>query len=69
MKTSIVYVTIKAVVQHEDDTDPAELVGEADYNLSLSPEDGKIIDTEMVDAEDKGECHPTEHYLLDDDEE
>lgn len=70
MKTSIVYTTIKCIVHHEDDQDPEDVLCEANYEIVVEPDDGKqtpmIVETEMVEAESHGECHPTEHYLLED---
>ncbi len=68
MKTSIVYATIKCVVQHEDDQDPEDVLAEANYEVAIELDEGqetpKIISTEMTETENRGECHPTEHYLL-----
>lgn len=64
MKTSIVYVTIKCVVQHPDNEEAEDVVNESDYSITPSGDDCKVLDTEMVEVEDRGECHPTEHYLL-----
>lgn len=68
MKTSIVYATVKCVVSHEDDQDPEDVLCEANYSIAIEPDEGKqtpkIVSTEMTETENKGECHPTEHYLL-----
>ena len=68
MKASIIYVTTKVVVQHEDDVDPEDVIAECDYNFTIEPDTGKetpkILDTEITEAENKGECHLTEHFLL-----
>ena len=69
MKTSIVCATIKCVVQHEDAQDPEDVLNEANYEVAIEPDEGqetpKIIATEMTDTDNLGECHPTQHYLLD----
>lgn len=65
MKTSIVYVTVKCVVEHDDDQDPAYAMCDADYNVSFQQRhSAKVIDTEMTETNNMGECHPTEHFLL-----
>jgi len=70
MKTSIVYTTVKCVVQHADDQDPEDVLAEANYEIAIEPDEGmqtpKILSTEMMETENRGECHPTEHYLLED---
>lgn len=70
MKTSIVYTTIKCVVQHTDDQDPEDVLCEANYEIVIEPDEDsqcpRIIDTEMMETDNRGECHPTEHYLLED---
>lgn len=70
MKTSIVYTTIKCIVRHEDDQDPEDVLCEANYEVVVEPDEGKqtpmIVETEMVETENRGECHPIEHYLLED---
>lgn len=67
MKTSIVYLTIKCIVRHDEDDDPEELMCEADYRVDLEPEGQlpHIIATEMMEAENRGECDPDEYFLLD----
>lgn len=68
MKTSIVYATVKLVVQHKDDECPEEVVSCCNYDFAIEPDEGqstpKIVSTEIMESEDRGECHPTEHYLL-----
>lgn len=61
MKTHIVYVTIKCVVKCEEDEDPEDVLLDSDYNIE---NDGKVISTEMMEVEDKGECDPDHHFLL-----
>lgn len=68
MKTSIVNVVIKCIVQHEDVDDPADILSYANYEIAVEPnpsqEMPKIIWTEMLSAKNLGECHPTEFFLL-----
>ena len=70
MKTSIVYVTTKVIVRHEDGVDPQDVIAQCNYDFCIEQDTGKetpkILDTEITDADTKGECHPTEHYLLGD---
>ena len=57
MKASIIYVTTKVVVQHEDDVDPEDVIAECDYNFTIEPDTGKetpkILDTEITEAENR----------------
>jgi hypothetical protein len=68
--TSIVYVAVKVVIEHDKDDDAADLIGDCDYSFSIDPAFGqslpKIVNTEIMEIDDRGECHPTEHYLLKD---
>ena len=68
MKASIIYVTTKVVVQYEDGVDPEDVIAECDYNFTIEPDTGKetpkILSTEITEAENKGECHLTKHFLL-----
>lgn len=68
IKTSIVYATIKCVVKHEDNVDPETVLSEANYEVSIEPNEGSetpnIVSTEMTEVENHGECHPEFHYLL-----
>lgn len=71
--TSIVYATIRCVVQHKPEQDPEDILAEANYEIAIEPDEThpqsgretpKILATEMTETENRGECHPTEHYLL-----
>lgn len=57
MAQSIVHVTVKLVVEHPDDISKREAcdlaVTECDYSFKFSDDGVKIVDTEIVDIEEK----------------
>lgn len=66
MKASIVNVTVKLVVFHDEDQDPCDVVNECDYNFEVIPnsDNSKIVSQEITDCDDLGECDPDSHVLL-----
>lgn len=60
MKTSIVYIQVRCIVQHGDELLPEDVINEADCAVR-SP---NVITSSVEEVDVRGECHPTEHYLL-----
>lgn len=67
-QTSIVYVTFKCVVLHEEDQDPGDVLCDANYAIAIEPTEGQItpqiLATEMMETENRGECDPMDHFSL-----
>lgn len=61
-------VSVRVLVQHDNDQDPEDVIAECDYDFTIEPDDGKatpkIVETEITEADTVGEADPETHALL-----